>query len=271
MTYHQIFRGLCRLPPLVRWRRLFPAPPKRINIGILGMIAILMTTALLAGCAASSTNTTNSFGAEQPLAGAVTQANGARAEPSSFGTGGGNAYRIGPFDVLDISVFQVPDLTKSVQVADSGTINLPLVGEVRVAGKTPNEVERDLTSKLGAEYLQNPQVSVYVKEYNSQNVTVSGAVKKPGVYPIRGKTSLLQAVAMAGDFDAGSDSSVLILRENGGKRMAARFDVSAIQKGQAEDPALQAGDQIVAGTSAIKKGFSTILRALPLVGTFALL
>ena len=230
-----------------------------------------MITVLLAGCAGSSPNTTNSFGAEQHLAGAATQPNGDRTQASSFGTQTSNAYRIGPFDVLDISVFQVPELTKSVQVADSGTINLPLVGEVRVAGKTPSEVERDLTSKLGADYLQNPQVSVYVKEYNSQSVTVSGAVKKPGVYPIKGKTSLLQAVAMAGDFDEGSDSSVLILRQNGGKRMAARFDVSAIQKGQAEDPALQAGDQIVAGSSAIKKGFNTILKALPLVGTFALL
>ena len=139
------------------------------------------------------------------------------AQPASFAATAENAYRIGPFDVLDISVFQVPELTKSVQVADSGTINLPLVGEVRVAGRTAQEVERDLTAKLGAEYLQNPQVTVFVKEYNSQNVTVSGAVKKPGVYPIRGKTTLAQLVALAGDFDAGSDSSVLILREQGGK------------------------------------------------------
>ena len=193
------------------------------------------------------------------------------AQPASFAATAENAYRIGPFDVLDISVFQVPELTKSVQVADSGTINLPLVGEVRVAGRTAQEVERDLTAKLGAEYLQNPQVTVFVKEYNSQNVTVSGAIKKPGVYPIRGKTTLAQLVALAGDFDEGSDSSVLILREQGGKRMAGKFDVSAIRKGQAQDPTLQGGDQIVAGSSAIKKGFNTILKSLPLVGTMALL
>ena len=194
------------------------------------------------------------------------------AQPSaSFAATAENAYRIGSFDVLDISVFQVPELTKSVQVADSGTINLPLVGEVRVAGRTAQEVERDLTAKLGAEYLQNPQVTVFVKEYNSQNVTVSGAIKKPGVYPIRGKTTLAQLVALAGDFDAGSNSSVLILREQGGKRMAGKFDVSAIRKGQAQDPTLQGGDQIVAGTSAIKKGFNTILKSLPLLGTMALL
>ena len=87
-------------------------------------------------------------------------------------------YKIGAMDVLDISVFQVPELTKSVQVADTGTINLPLIGEVAVAGKTAQQVERDLTAKLGAKYLQNPQVTVYVKEYNSQQVTIQGADKK---------------------------------------------------------------------------------------------
>jgi polysaccharide export outer membrane protein len=91
-----------------------------------------------------------------------------------------SAYKIGPLDVLDISVFKVAELSKSVQVADGGTINLPLVGEVPAAGKTAQEVETDLTAKLGAKYLQSPQVTVFVKEYNSQRVTVDGAVKKPG-------------------------------------------------------------------------------------------
>ena len=104
-------------------------------------------------------------------------------------------------DVLDISVFQVPELTKSVQVADTGTINLPLVGEIAVVGKTAQQVERDLTARLGAKYLQNPQVTVYVKEYNSQQVTISGEIKKPGVFPLKGNTSLLQLIALAGGFE----------------------------------------------------------------------
>src|SRR5262249_3836623 len=139
---------------------------------------------------------------------------------------GGNvterSYKIGPMDVLDISVFQVPDLTKSVQVSDTGTINLPLVGEVPVAGKTSQEVERDLTAKLGAKYLQNPQVTVYVKEYNSQQVTIEGAVQKPGIFSIKGKTSLLQLIAMANGFDPNSDWTVLVLRESNGRRKAAK-------------------------------------------------
>ena len=181
------------------------------------------------------------------------------------------AYRIGPLDVLDITVFQVPDLTKTVQVADSGTINLPLVGEVPVAGKTAQDVERDLTAKLGAKYLQNPQVTVYVKEYNSQQVTIEGAIKKPGVFPLRGKTSLLQLIALANGFEDSSDYTVLILRQNNGKRSAAKFDVGAIQKGQVEDPLVVSGDVVIAGSSAIKKGFNSVLKALPIAGLFTLL
>ena len=177
------------------------------------------------------------------------------------------AYEIGPLDVLDISVFQVPELTKSVQVTDTGTVNLPLVGEIPVAGKTAQEVERDLTARLGAEYVQNPQVTVYVKEYNSQSVTITGAVQSPGVYSIKGKASLLRVVAMAGGLSDISDSTVLVLRQSDGKRSATKFDVSAIQDGKAEDPALQSGDKLLAGTSAIKQAFNTILKGLPLAGT----
>lgn len=262
MPYQHNFRSLARLSGSLTKRRWISP--------LLALLGVVMAALLLEGCVASSNPTANSF-ASHPVneAGGTPPASVQAAAFSSGSTSG--SYRIGPLDVLDITVFQVPELTKSVQVGDNGIINLPLVGEVNVGGKTPNEVERDLTARLGAEYLQNPQVSVYVKEYNSQSVTISGAVNKPGVYPIKGKTSLMQAVALAGDVKPDSDASILILRQNDGKRMAGRFDLSAIQNGRADDPTLQAGDQIVAGSSAIKKGFNAILRALPLVGTFALL
>jgi len=180
-------------------------------------------------------------------------------------------YQIGPMDVLDISVFNVPELTKTVEVAGNGTINLPLLGEVPAAGKTAQQLERELTAKLGAQYLQNPQVTVMVKENNSQHVTVQGAIDKPGVYSLKGKTTLLELVAMAGGFKDTSDSTVLVLRTSQGKRSAAKFDVADIQKGRAEDPIVQSDDVIVAGTSAIKQGFNAVLRALPLAGLFTML
>ena len=130
-------------------------------------------------------------------------------------------------------MFQAPDLSKTVEVADNGTIDLPLLGETPAAGKTAQELQRDLNSKLGAKYLQNPQVTVTVKEFNSNRVTVSGAVKNPGVFPYKGET-LLQYVSMAGGLTPEANSMVLVLREDNGKRSAAKFDVADIQRGECE-------------------------------------
>ena len=191
---------------------------------------------------------------------------------TSVATPGSADYKIGPQDVLDISVFKVPELSRSVQVADAGTINLPLVGEVTATGKTAREIERDLATKLGAKYLQSPQVTVYIKEYNSQRVTLDGAVKKPGVYPIRGKTTLMQAVALAeGLTDVADSSCIVVFRRTGDKRTAARFDLGEIRAGRAEDPALRAGDVIVADELAGKVAFQTVLKALPLASVVPLL
>jgi polysaccharide biosynthesis/export protein len=186
-------------------------------------------------------------------------------------TPGSNAYKVGALDVLDVSVFKAPELSKSVQVADSGTINLPLVEDVQASGRTAQEIERDIAAKLGAKYLQKPQVTVYVKEYNSQRVTIEGSVKKPGVFPIRGGNTLLQYLAMAEGLDEKSDSTVLVFRMKDGKRTGAKFDVSEIRAGRAEDPALLSGDVVVAGSSAMKEAFTNLLKLMPLVSVFALL
>jgi polysaccharide export outer membrane protein len=181
-----------------------------------------------------------------------------------------DAYRMGPQDVVEISVFNVPELSKTLQLAASGAINFPLLGEIPAAGRTREELERDLTERLGAEYIQNPVVTVFIKEYNSQKVTLSGMVKSPGIYPIRSQTSLLQVIAMGGGFQETSDSNVLVMRQEGGKRTAARFDVSAIEKGEVNDPTLQGGDIVVAGTSVIKQTWGRFLKALPVAGAFAM-
>jgi polysaccharide biosynthesis/export protein len=178
---------------------------------------------------------------------------------------GNSIYRIGALDVLDISVFKAPDLTKSVQVADAGTVNLPLVGEVMVVGKTPQEVEHDLSRQLGSKYLKNPQVTVYVKEYNSQRVTIEGAIKKPGIYPIKGKTTLLQLIATAESLDRETASSdVAVFRMINGKRCAAKYDIDNIRKGTTEDPVMQNGDVIIVDTSTTKQVISGFFRFLPL-------
>ena len=190
---------------------------------------------------------------------------------TAVATPGNEGYKIGPQDVVEVSVFKAPELSKSVQVADTGTINMPLLGEVPAAGRTAQEVERDLAAKLGAKYLQKPQVTVFVKEYNSQRVTLEGAVKKPGVYPVRGRMTLLQLVATAEGFGDTAEQTVVVFRNSNGKRSAARFDVAEIRSGAIQDPVILSGDVIIAPTSAMKEAYGTFLKALPLASVFALL
>jgi polysaccharide biosynthesis/export protein len=238
--------------------------------------------ASLAGCGASLTSDFTALAtppaSEQPSGLSARPASGdpkllARAADklTSAAAPGNSGYKIGPLDVIEFSVFKVSELTRTVQVSEVGTVNLPLVGEIQAAGRTAQEVERDLTQKLGAKYLRSPQVTVLIKEYNSQRVTVEGAVKRPGVYPIRGGLTLLQVIATAEGLDSTSDSTVVVFRQNAGKRFAARFDMGQIRSGETNDPPLQSGDVIVAPTSATKAAFDVILKSLPIATVFALL
>jgi polysaccharide export outer membrane protein len=181
-------------------------------------------------------------------------------------------YRIAPLDVLEVSVFGVGDLTRTVQVSSSGMVNLPLIRTVRAAGQTPSELERQIAQKLEAGYLQAPQVSVFVKEYNSQRITLDGAVKNPGIYSIKGKTSLLQAIAMGGGLQLVADrSAVMVFRTVGDKRMGARFDIEKIRSGKQSDPMLQAGDIVMVDESAARTTLRDIKEVLPLSGLFTML
>lgn len=179
------------------------------------------------------------------------------------------AYLIGSDDTLEITVFKVPELTKVAQVNDAGLVSFPLIGDVVASGRTSTELERDLAQKLGTKYLQNPQVTVTIKEYNSQRVLVDGAFNKPGVYPIRGQATLLQYVANSGGLTPNAESFVVIFRSIDGKQMAARFNVDDIRAGKDPDPEVKSGDVIVASTSAFKEGLDRVLKVLPAVGTFA--
>jgi polysaccharide export outer membrane protein len=188
---------------------------------------------------------------------------------TSVATPGSKAYLIGPLDVLDISVFQAPELSQTVEVADNGNIQLPLLGETPAAGKTAQQLQKDLNSRFGAKYLQNPQCTVIVKEFNSSRVTVSGAVKTPGVFPYKGET-LYQFVTMAGGLSDTANSTVLVLRQSNGKGSAAKFNVADIAAGRAPDPPMQSGDVIVADSSSMKTGLNNLLKVLPLAGFAAL-
>jgi polysaccharide biosynthesis/export protein len=104
---------------------------------------------------------------------------------------------IGSDDVLEIQVFQVPDLNRTVRVDQKGFVSLPLLGAVKAEGMTPPEFERSLANRLGEKYLNNPNVSVFVREYKSRPVSVLGAVKLPGLYHLPGPRGLIEVLAMA--------------------------------------------------------------------------
>ncbi len=181
-------------------------------------------------------------------------------------------YRISPLDLLEISVFQVAELTRTVQVNTNGLVALPLVGTVQAGGKTTSELESDIAKSLGDKYLQSPQVTVFVKEYTSQRVTVDGAVKKPGIFPSTGGLSLLQALALAEGLNEVADpGGVLVFRVVDNRRMAARFDLTAIRKGKADDPLLKAGDIVMVDESAARTTLRDLKSALSLPGIFSLL
>ena len=87
-------------------------------------------------------------------------------QPAAVVPSGNEAYKIGPLDVLDVTVLKVPDLSKTVQVDRNGNITYPLIGEIPAAGKTARELARELVQRLGAKYLRSPQITVTIKQYN---------------------------------------------------------------------------------------------------------
>lgn len=181
-------------------------------------------------------------------------------------------YKIAPLDVLEVTVFGVSELNRTVQVSSSGTVTMPLIKTVQAGGRTPAELERDIAAKLESGYLQSPQVSVYVKEYNSQRITVDGAVNKPGIFPTTGQVSLLQAIAPAEGLTTVADpGGVLIFRTVDNKRMAARFDIRHVRSGKISDPMLQAGDIVMVDESAGRTTLRDIKDVLPMTGLFRLM
>jgi len=228
------------------------------------LLAVALAAGLLAAC--SSSGSTGSTGSAESVergtslpAPDLTAITGSTTQPD---------YHIGPLDMLEISVFQVPDLSKTVQVNSGGQIALPLIGIVVAGGKTVGELEAEIANKLQASYLQSPQVSVFVKEATSQRVTVDGAVKSPGMVPLTGQTTLLQTIAISGGLVEGADPAIMMFRNVEGKRMAAKFDLKAIRAGKAEDPIVYGGDVIVVDRSGIRGALSDLKQTIPVFSFF---
>lgn len=178
-------------------------------------------------------------------------------------------YRIAPMDRLAIKVFKSEDISGEYEVDLAGHISLPLIGEVAAANETTAQLDQKLTQLLGAKYLENPDVSVAIKSSSGRVVTVDGAVRDPGSYPVLRPISLIQAIAMAkGTAEDANVRRVAVFRTIGGVRQAAAFDVQAIRRGQEPDPSVYPGDIVVVDGSSIKALQKQILQNLSILSIF---
>jgi polysaccharide export outer membrane protein len=181
----------------------------------------------------------------------------------------GAGYKIAPLDTLSIKVFKMPDLSGDFEVDLTGQISMPLIGSVTATDFTTAQLDDQLTQKLGAKYLENPDVSVGVKSSTKRIVTVDGAVARAGGFPVNGPMTLMQAVAEAGGATTEANiRRVAIFRQIDGKRQAAAFDLASIRRGEMTDPQVYAGDIVIVDGSTIKALQKKLLTALPLVNMF---
>lgn len=180
-----------------------------------------------------------------------------------------SAYRIAPMDKLAIRVFRMDDLTGEYQVDLMGNVSLPLIGEVRAANMTTAELDRVLTERFGDKYLENPDVSVGIKEAAGRTVTVDGAVNKAGAFTAIGPMTLMQAVALAGGLTADANPRrIAIFRQIDGQRQAAAFDLVSIRRGEMQDPRIYPGDIIIIDGSSLSTIERQLLDSVSLVRIF---
>lgn len=178
-------------------------------------------------------------------------------------------HHVVPGDVLNVDVFQVASVSGDREVDSLGRVQMPLIGTVPVMGKTTAEIASDLTQRLNTAYLKQPRVQVTIKSTSQQTFTVDGSVRQPGLFPITGPMSLIQAIALArGADDNANVKRVVIFRRIEGKRQAAAFDLSSIRKAQEPDPAIYGGDVIVVDGSKTRQAFRDFLSSVPLLAVF---
>ena len=157
------------------------------------------------------------------------------------------AYILQPEDVVNITVYEHPDLETKARITSTGEIAFPLIGKIKVAGFTVSELEAELARLLEADYLIDPQVQIFIDDYHTKQISVLGSVNKPGKYDMytERQTTVLEAIAMAEGFnDVASINGTKIIRNEDGKETTIKVKVTDItKKGEKEkDISLKPGD-----------------------------
>lgn len=158
-------------------------------------------------------------------------------------------YIIGPEDVLEITVWKNADLSKQVQVRPDGRISLPLLGDISAVAKTPTQLTEEISAGLRA-YMENPTISIMIKDVQSYNIYVLGEVNKPGKFPLKSKTTLLQGITVAGGFTPmAARNKIVVFRftkdGEGQTKLKASYDDIVVRDGSSQNIELKPGDQIV--------------------------
>jgi polysaccharide biosynthesis/export protein len=155
-------------------------------------------------------------------------------------------YQIGPEDVLDISVWKNPELSRTVPVRPDGKVSLPLLNDFQAAGLTPSSLREQLVSRL-SDFVPTPEVSVIVREVHSRKVAVVGAVKTAGRYELKSPMTVLEAIALAQGFtDFAARDRIVVLRQSGGTTTRIPFNYRKIADGaEQENFFVRPGDIIV--------------------------
>lgn len=240
---------------VAQWVRARPVPGGEVNTRILVRYLIFVGSLLIAcvGCNVPAKATDD----RDPNASSIAPL--PESLPDTW------EYRIGANDLLKVSIFRVKELSSRKRVNSQGMITLPLIGQIRVGGLTVGEAQNLISERLKQGFLQEPQVNVYIEEQTSQRVTVSGAVTKPGVFPIAGAITLLQAIALAGGpTSLASTNEVIVLRtDTEGRDRIYIADFREIERGDRADPLLSRDDRIIVPESDSRifiKGLTETLR-----------
>lgn len=196
-------------------------------------------------------------------------------------------YLVGPGDVLKITVYEHEDLEMVARVSGDGTLKMPLIGQVKVSGLSVPEITARITSLLKGDYIVSPEVSVFIQEFRSQKTVLMGEVKKPGLYELKGYTTFLELVSMAGGLTENAGEIAVVQRnvnKQGGQDGILTVDLQRlIEDGQTEhDIQVIDGDTVIVSkagviyvTGEVKKPDSykyvegtTVIQAITLAGGF---
>ena len=156
-------------------------------------------------------------------------------------------YKIGAQDLLEITVFELPELNQTVRVSEDGSISIPLLGRVDIEGFTKDDLEKKLALLLEEKYLKKARVTIFIREYQSQRAAIIGAVTKPGIYELIGRMTVLQLISKAGGLTDRASNEMFVLREasNGVRtRIAIDLDDLINNGNQKLDIPLQANDTV---------------------------